>query len=111
VVSGTFLHDLPKEPSLLDRYIIRVNSHYVVTAAVEGSGRKSKLFVYDLKCLKETDSVPSHVLLTTIDLEFKAKRMLMNETKIVGLCDKNMYVIDLKPVDRLRCPECYEVFH
>jgi hypothetical protein len=105
VVSGTFLHDMPKEPSLLDRYIIRVNSNYAVTAAVEGSGRKSKLSVYDLKCLKETGTVPSHLLLATIDLECGVLAMMMNETRIVCLSDENMYVVDLKPIDRLRCPE------
>jgi hypothetical protein len=63
------------------------------------------LRVYDLKCLKETDAVPTHLLLITIDLKLNVKRMLMNETRIVCLSDKNMYVLDLKPVDRLRCPE------
>ena len=65
----------------------------------------SKLYVYDLKCLKETDADPTHLLLTTIDLECKIEAMRMNETRIVCLSDKNMYVVDLKPVDRLRSPE------
>ena len=37
----------------------------------------SKLYVYDLKCLKETNAVPTHLLLTTIDLECKIKAMMM----------------------------------
>ena len=70
-----------------------------------------------MKCLKETDSVPTHTLLTTIELEGEVVAMRMNETRIVclrlnlfffinqTLRDENIYVVDLKPVDRLRCPE------
>ena len=105
VVSGTFLRNMPKEPSHFKRFIAKVNSHYAVTVAVEGSGRKSKLSVFDLKCLKETNLVPTHTLLTTIELDCEVLAMMMNETRIVCLSDKNMYVVDLKPVDRLRCPE------
>ena len=105
VVSGTFLRNMPKEPSHFKRCIAKVNSHYAVTVAVEGSGRKSKLSVFDLKCLKEKNSVPTHTLLTTIELDCEVLAMMMNETRIVCLSDKNMYVVDLKPVDRLRCPE------
>jgi F-box-like len=71
VASGTFLHDMPKKPPGLVHYITKVNSHYAVTVAKEDSGNKSKLFVYDLKCLS----------------------------------DENIYIVDLKPVDRLICPE------
>ena len=60
---------------------------------------------YDLKCLKESDTVPSHILLTTIDLQCKVVAMLLNEIYIVCLSDCKMYVIDLKPIDRLRYPE------
>ena len=110
VASGTFLHDIRMKPSSFDYMITRVNSNYVVIAAVEinsemDSGGKTKLSVFDLKCLKETDVVPTHLLLTTIDLKCEVKRMAMNETRIVCLSDKNMYVVDLKHVDRLRCPE------
>ena len=102
VASGTFLHDIRTEPSCFDCVISRVNSNYVVIA--RSNGNRSKLFIYDLKCLKETDTVPSHLLLTTIDLECKVDAMMMNETRIVCLSDRKMYVVDLKPIDRLRCP-------
>ena len=58
-----------------------------------------------MKCLKETDVVPTHLLLTTIDPKWKVKRMTMNETRIVCLSHRYIDVIDLKPIDRLRCPE------
>jgi hypothetical protein len=68
--------------------------------------------VYDLECLKETDAVPSHLLLTTIEIERRVEKMLMNETRIVCLypscSDCEMCVVDLKPIDRLRCPEYNE---
>ena len=102
VASGTFLHDIRTEPSCFDCVISRVNSNYVVIA--RSNGNRSKLFIYDLKCLKETDIVPSHLLLTTIDLECQGKKILMNETRIACLSDCKMYVVDLEPVDRLRCP-------
>jgi hypothetical protein len=103
VASGTFLHDMPVEPPIYsDSGITRVNSNYFVVA---GKYSNSKLYVYDLECLKDTDADPTHLLLTTIDLECDILAMMMNETRIVCLSDKNMYVVDLKPVDRLRCPE------
>ena len=103
VTSGTFLHDMPMKLSYFDVMFTRVNSNYVVIVATNRI--RSMLRVYDLKCLRDTDAVPTHLLLTKIDLQFSVKRMLMNETRIVCLSDKNMYVFDLKPVDRLRCPE------
>jgi hypothetical protein len=103
VASGTFLHDIRVEPPSIDCITIRVNSNYVVIARPNGT--RSTLYVYDLNCLKETDTVPSHLLLTTIDLEFKVREMLMNETRIACLSKQNMFVVDLKPIDRLRCPE------
>ena len=108
VATGTFLHDIRIEPSSIDGIITRVNSNYVGIATTVYSKNQfichSKLFIYDLKCLKETDTVPSHLLLTTIDLECKVDAMMMNETRIVCLSDRKMYVVDLKPIDRLRCP-------
>ena len=101
VASGSFLHDIPIEQSFCDSVITRSNSNYVVVAVMN---IYSKLYVYDLKYLKETDADPTHLLLTTIDLECKIEAMRMNETRIVCLSDKNMYVVDLKPVDRLRSP-------
>ena len=103
VTSGTFLHDMPMKLSYFDVMFTRVNSNYVVIVATNRI--RSMLRVYDLKCLRDTDAVPTHLLLTKIDLQFSVKRMLMNETRIVCLSDKNMYVLDLKPIDRLRCPE------
>ena len=93
VASGTFLHDIRVEPASID---------YVVMA--RSNGNHSTLYVYDLKCLKETDTVPSHLLLTTIDLECQVKKMLMNETRIACLSKQEMFVVDLEPIDRLRCP-------
>ena len=105
VMSGTFLHDMPFEkPFYVDCMICRVNSNYVVSAAISSCSGKTKLYVYDLKCLKETDVAPTHLLLTTIVLECKVDAMMMNETRIVCLSDRKMYVVDLKPIDRLRCP-------
>ena len=102
VASGTFLRDICVNPSG-DQLIFRVNSNYVVILSC--SQFLSKLNVYDLKCLKETDAVPTHLLLTTIDLEcLEVKKMLMNDARIVCLSDKNMHVVDLKPIDLLRCP-------
>ena len=86
--------------------LYRVNSNYVVIATIKnGLDEHSTLYVYDMKCLKETDVVPTHLLLTTIDLKRKVKRMMMNETQIVCLSHDCIDVIDLKPIDRLRCPE------
>jgi F-box-like len=102
VASGTFLHDMPVKPSEFVSIITRVNSNYVVAAVIESD---SILYIYDLKCLKETDAAPTHLLLTTIELEYQVRAMLMNETRIVCLGKENMYVVDLKPIDRLRCPE------
>ena len=104
VASGTFLRDISIKPSKNHHIIFRANSNYVVMTNLYST----ELYVYDLKCLKETVAVPSHLLLTSIDLEFKIEVMLMNETRIICLSEKNMYVIDLQPIDRLRCPE---VFH
>ncbi len=105
VVSGTFLHDMPiEQPFYVDYMISRVNSNYAVSTAIDSCG-KTKLYVHDLQCLKETDSVQTHFLLATIHLECPVKEMLMNDTRIVCLSDENMFVIDLKPIDRLRCPE------
>ena len=100
VASGTFLRDISIKPSKNYNMIFRVNSNYVVMANVD-----SKLYVYDLKCLKETAAVPSHLLLTLIDLECPVKEMLMNETLIVCLSNNKMFVVHLEPIDRLRCPE------
>jgi hypothetical protein len=108
VTTGTFLRDIRMEPSGFDYVInIRANSNYVVIAATENEkwGGPSKLFVYDLKCLKETDAAPTHLLLTTIELKCKVKKMLLNEIHIVCLNDCYVFVVDLKPIDRLRCPE------
>jgi hypothetical protein len=101
VASGAFLRDIRIKPSKNYQMIFRVNSKYVVMINLHSK----ELYVYDLKCLKETDTVPSHLLLTTIELKCEVKKVLMNETRIVCLSDKNMYVVDLKPIDRLRCPE------
>ena len=114
VASGTFLRDMRMEPDHPDSIILFccANSSYV--AMLSCNNVYSKLNVYDLKCLKETDTVPSHLLLTTIDLECKVKKMLMNETRIVCLYDVprsrdcKMYVVDLKPIERLKCPEYNE---
>jgi hypothetical protein len=78
----------------VDCIISRVNSNYAVAAATPNYSGKTKLHVYDLKCLKETDSVPTHLLLTTIDLECKVKEMLMNETRLVCLSYGDLHVID-----------------
>jgi hypothetical protein len=102
VASGTFLRDIRVEPSKYGYtgYTYLANSNYVVIADFE-----SKLHIYDLKCLKETDAVPTHLLLTTIDLECKMEGITMNETRIVCMSDNNAYVVDLQPIDRLRCPD------
>jgi hypothetical protein len=106
VASGTFLHDIRMEPSSFDSIIFRVNSNYVVTAITKnGYNEHSKLYVYDLKCLKETDVVPSHLLLTSIDLKCKVTRITMNESRIVCRSLFHLKVIDLKHIDRMRCPE------
>ena len=102
VASGTFLRDIRIRSPLKYYYVISrcvANSNYVVIATDE-----SKLYVYDLKCLKETDADPSH-LLTTIDLKCKIEAMMISDTRIVCLCQNDAHVVDLKPVDRLRCPE------
>jgi F-box-like len=107
VASGTFLHDIRMEASSIVSVVSsRVNSNYVVIAAIQNNwSGHSSLYVYDLKCLKETDTVPSHLLLTTIKLKCEVKAMMVNETRIVCLNSNKMYVVDLKPIDRLRCPE------
>jgi F-box-like len=102
VASGTFLHDISIKPSKNYHMIFRVNSNYVVMTNLD-----SKLYVYDLKCLRETTAVPTHLLLTTIDLECSVKEMLMNETRIVCLTNNKMFVVDLQPIDRLRCPQSF----
>jgi hypothetical protein len=100
------------EPDQPDSIICCANSSYV--AMLSCNYFYSKLNVYDLECLKETDAVPSHLLLTTTSLECKVKKMLMNETRIVCLYDapssgdREMYVVDLKPIVRLKCPEYNE---
>ena len=109
VASGTFLHGIRLEPTNTNRIITRANSNYVVI--VRSNWIFSKLYVSNLKCLKETETVPSHLLLTKIELECQVKKMLMNETRIVCLqtdhlmCADKIYVVNLKPIDRLRCPE------
>jgi hypothetical protein len=99
VASGTFLRDIRMEPPSTPLKIC-VNSNYVVIAC-----SYAKLHIYDLNCLKETDDVPSHLLLTTIELQWQVDRMLMTETRIVCLSYGDLHVVDLKPIDRLRCPE------
>ena len=109
VASGTFLRDIRMGPyaSWNSSYqICCVNSNYVVIAIY--NYECWKLYVYDLKCLKETVTVPSHLLLTTITIatDTHVECMLMNETRIVCLMNhRNVYVVDLKHIDRLRCPE------
>jgi hypothetical protein len=107
VASGIFLRDILMEPSSFNNVInIRVNSNYVVIAAAQTKWPwDSKLYVYELKCLKEMDAVLTHLLLTTIDLGCKALAMMMNEIYIVCLSNNRMFVVDLKPIGRLRCPE------
>ena len=103
VTSGTFLHDMPMKLSYFDVIFTRVSSNYVVI--VTTNRFHSTLRVYDFKSLRDTDAVPTHPLLTTIELDCEVLAMRMNETRIVCLSDENMYVVDLKPIDRLRCPE------
>jgi hypothetical protein len=100
VASGTFLRDISIKPSKNYYMIFRANSNYVVMTNID-----LKLYVYDLKCLRETAAVPSHLLLISIDLECPVKEVLMNETRIVCLTNNKMFVVDLQPIDRLRCPE------
>jgi hypothetical protein len=107
VVSGTFLHDIPLNYSsyIVTFDCIKVNSAYVVVAVAErGYDGHSKLFVYDLECLKQINAVPTHLRLTTIEVKDKVEAMMMNESKIVCRSKTNMYVIYLKHIDRLRCP-------
>ena len=99
VASGTFLRDIRMEPPLMPLKIC-ANSNYVVIGC-----SSAKLHVYDLNCLKETDAVPSHLLLTTIELEWEILWMLINETRIVCMSYSDLHVVDLKPIDNLRCPE------
>ena len=75
VASGTFLHDIRLEPTSTDCIITRANSNYVVI--VTSNWILSKLYVYDSKFLKETEIVPSHLLLTMIEFECKVKGMRM----------------------------------
>jgi F-box-like len=106
VSSGTFLRDIRMEPGQPDSIICCANSNYV--AVVSCNKFNSKLNVYDLKCLKETETVPSHLLLTSFDLESWLygfiEKMVMNEHRIVCLSSTRMNVVDLKPIDCLRCP-------
>jgi hypothetical protein len=102
VASGTFLRDIRSVPNKLDSIICCASTNYVVILACNNN---SKLSVYDLKCLKEIDAVPSHLLLTSFDLDWIVKKMAMDEHRIVCLSDKKMFVVDLKLIDRLRCPE------
>ena len=103
VASGTFLRDIPVERRQPDSVICSANSNYVVVLSCNNSC--SKLNVYDLKCLKETDAVPSYLLLTSIELPWTVIKVAMNETRIVCLSYGNLHVVYLKHVDRLRCPE------
>ena len=107
--SGTFLREICVEPDGLDSIICGVNSSFVVIAAIKTSSDvHSKLNVYNFKCLEELDDVPSHLLLTSIDLgEYfgSGSRIAMNESRIVCVNCYAMDVIDLSLVHRLRCPE------
>jgi F-box-like len=105
VTSGTFTRDIRMEPGQLDSIICCANSNYV--ALVSCNRFYSKLHVFDLKCLKETDAASSQLLLISIDLERTPIWMLMNETRIVCLSNCEISVIDLKPIHRLRCPESF----
>ena len=107
VASGTFLRDIRVEPHQLNSIICCANSNYVVILSCHNY--YSKLYVYDLKCLKETDAVPSHLLLTTIVLELQVNQMLMNETRIVCLNSYKMYVVDLNQIDHLRSPQTFDL--
>jgi F-box-like len=100
VASGTFLRDIRMEPSVSSK--ICINSNYVIVLTERY--HHSMLYIYDLKCLKETDAEPTHLLLTSMKIKFKVKGMAMNEHKIVCVGFKKTCVIDLKPIDRLRCP-------
>jgi hypothetical protein len=101
VSSGTFLRDIRIKLDQLDSINCCANSNYV--ALLSYNYYYSKLYVYDLKCLKEIDVVPSHLLLTSINLERDGMKIAMNEHRIVCLGDVTMCVVDLKPIDRLRC--------
>jgi hypothetical protein len=103
VASGKFLRDIRMEPFPIPLKICSINSNYVVL--LTENEYHSKLYVYDLKCLKETEAVPSHLLLTSIDVECDVRGMVMNEYQIVCIGDSDMYVVDLQPIHRLRCPE------
>jgi hypothetical protein len=103
VASGTFLRDIRMEPSPVSSKICSINSNYVVV--LTGKRHHSMLYIYDLKCLKETDAEPTHLLLTSMKIKFKVNKMAMNEHKIVYVGSQKTCVIDLKPIGRLRCPE------
>jgi F-box-like len=105
VASGTFLRDICMEPSCMPLKICTINSNYVVL--LTGNGYHSMLYVYDLNSLKENNVVPTHFLLTSMEIQFQVKKMGMNENKIVCVGYLKDCVIDLKPIDRLRCPELY----
>jgi hypothetical protein len=109
VSSGTFLRDINLETDDLDSIICCVNSDFVVLAAniKDGYRSNSKLNVYDLECLKETDAVPSHLLLFSIGLPWTIKRMAMNETRIVYLSEYDISDIDLEPFHHLRWSESF----
>jgi hypothetical protein len=106
VASGTFLRNIRLEPDQLDSIVCCANSNYVVILSCNKF--YSKLSVYDLKCLKQTDAVPSHLLLISIDLNWIVEKIAMNETRIVCLNSNTMYAVDLQPINRLRCPEYNE---
>jgi hypothetical protein len=96
------------EPDELDSISCGVNSNFVAIAAIKSDDMHSKLNIYDLKCLEELDVVPSHLLLTSIDLGTylgSESRIAMNESRIVCVKYSAMDVIDLSLIHRLRCPE------
>ena len=105
VTSGTFLRYICMEPSSMPLKICTINSNYVVL--LTGNMDHSMLYFYDLNCLKETNTVPTHFLLTSMEIQFKVRKMGMNEHKIACVGYHKDCVIDLKPIDRLRCPEFY----
>ena len=102
VASGIFLRDICLEPTTMPFKMCSITSNYVVL--LTGNEYHSILYVYDWKCLKETAAVPSHCLLTSIDVECNVKRMVMNEYTIACIGNGEINVVDLQPIDRLRCP-------
>ena len=49
--------------------------------------------------MPEWNGCCSDLLLTTIELKCEVNKMLMNETQIACLSDKQMCVVELKPID------------